>query len=58
VPVTVPVYPLRVEVEHHRWPEQDVRTRRWMAPDEASRMVEEDSLGGLLLDFAAKKMSD
>jgi hypothetical protein len=47
------VYPLRVEVQHERWPERDQRTLQWFAPEEAARLVEEDELQRLLAGFAA-----
>ena len=52
-PCKVRVYPLRVEVQHERWPERHQRTLRWFAPEEAARLVHEDELQRLLADFAA-----
>jgi 8-oxo-dGTP pyrophosphatase MutT (NUDIX family) len=53
LPCKVRVYPLRVEVQHERWPERDQRTLQWFAPEEAARLVEEDELQRLLAGFAA-----
>ena len=53
LPCKVRVYPLRVEVEHPRWPEQAQRTLRWFAPEDAARLVHEDDLRRLLADFTA-----
>jgi 8-oxo-dGTP pyrophosphatase MutT (NUDIX family) len=53
-PCMVRVYPLRVEAQHARWPEQDQRTLRWFPPEEAARLVHEDELQELLADFAVR----
>jgi 8-oxo-dGTP pyrophosphatase MutT (NUDIX family) len=53
LPCKVRVYPLRVEVQHERWPERDQRTLRWFPPEEAARLVHEDELQRLLVDFTA-----
>ena len=53
LPCKVRVYPLRVEIEHPRWPEQAQRTLRWFAPEDAARLVHEDDLRRLLADFTA-----
>ncbi|MCJ2086001.1 NUDIX hydrolase [Methylobacterium sp. E-005] len=53
LPCKVRVYPLRVEIQHPRWPEQAQRTLRWFAPAEAARLVHEDDLRRLLAGFAA-----
>ena len=47
----VDVFPLRVQEELPRWPEQDQRTRRWFSPEEASALVEEAGLQSLLADL-------
>lgn len=47
----VDVFPLRVEEELPRWPEQDQRTRRWFSPEEASILVDEEGLQSLLSDL-------
>jgi len=54
LPCKVRVYPLRVEVQHERWPERDQRTLRWFAPEEAATLVQEDELQRLLAGFAAE----
>jgi 8-oxo-dGTP pyrophosphatase MutT (NUDIX family) len=51
LPCKVRVYPLRVEVQHERWPERDQRTLRWFAPEEAATLVHEDELQQLLAGF-------
>lgn len=51
LPCKVRVYPLRVEVQHERWPERDQRTLRWVAPEEAATLVHEDELQQLLAGF-------
>jgi 8-oxo-dGTP pyrophosphatase MutT (NUDIX family) len=53
LPCKVRVYPLRVEVQHERWPERHQRTLRWFLPEEAARLVHEDELQRLLEGFAA-----
>lgn len=52
LPCKVRVYPLRVETQHARWPEQAQRTLRWFAPEDAARLVHEDELRQLLAGFA------
>ena len=52
LPCKVRVYPLRVEVQHERWPERGQRTLRWFRPEEAARLVHEDELQRLLAVFA------
>jgi 8-oxo-dGTP pyrophosphatase MutT (NUDIX family) len=47
----VDVFPLRVEEELSRWPEQDQRTRRWFSPEEASGLVDEEGLQWLLSEL-------
>jgi 8-oxo-dGTP pyrophosphatase MutT (NUDIX family) len=58
LPCKVRVYPLRVEVQHPRWPEQAQRTLRWFAPEDAARLVHEDELRRLLAGFAAAPSGD
>lgn len=48
----VRVFPLRVETVADKWPERKKRTRRWFAPDEAARLVQEPDLGELIDSFA------
>jgi 8-oxo-dGTP pyrophosphatase MutT (NUDIX family) len=52
LPCKVRVFPLRVEVQHERWPERHQRTLRWFRPEEAARLVHEDELQRLLAGFA------
>jgi 8-oxo-dGTP pyrophosphatase MutT (NUDIX family) len=56
LPCKVRVYPLRVEAQHARWPEQDQRTLQWFPPEEAAQLVHEDELQRLLADFAAARI--
>ena len=51
VPVCVEVFPLKVSRQHDRWPEQAERTGRWVRPEEAAALVEEESLSGLIRAF-------
>jgi len=51
LPCKVRVYPLRVETQHARWPEQTQRTLQWFAPEDAARLVHEDELRLLLAGF-------
>ncbi|MEL6061724.1 MULTISPECIES: NUDIX hydrolase [unclassified Methylobacterium] len=55
LPCKVRVYPLRVEVQHPRWPEQAQRTLRWFKPEDAARLVHEDDLRRLLAGFAVTR---
>lgn len=48
----VRVFPLQVENVADRWPERKKRTRRWFAPSEAARLVQEADLGELIGSFA------
>lgn len=48
---TVQVFPLQVERLSESWPES-TRDRRWFAPQEASRRVQEPELKGLMTRFA------
>ncbi|MBV8681969.1 MAG: NUDIX hydrolase [Caulobacteraceae bacterium] len=48
----VVVYPLAVERQRKRWPEQAQRTTGWFTPDEAARAVVEPELAMLLHEFA------
>ncbi len=47
----VDVFPLRVEEELARWPEQDQRTRRWFSPEQAAALVQEEGLQSLLAEL-------
>jgi 8-oxo-dGTP pyrophosphatase MutT (NUDIX family) len=44
----VHVFPLAVERQRSRWPEQGQRTRRWFSPHEAAQAVLEPELAALL----------
>jgi 8-oxo-dGTP pyrophosphatase MutT (NUDIX family) len=48
----VDVFPLRVTEEGEQWPEQDERTRRWFAPEDAAAAVDEPELKALIRRFA------
>jgi 8-oxo-dGTP pyrophosphatase MutT (NUDIX family) len=50
---TVAVYPLAVERQMVRWPEQGQRTLAWFDAREAASLVEEGELGNLIMAFAA-----
>lgn len=51
VPCVVTVFPLAVERLAERWPEQGERARRWVSPEEAAALVEEEDLAALLRAF-------
>ena len=46
------VYPLAVERELKKWPEMKKRQRRWYAPRDAARLVDEPDLAELIENFA------
>ncbi len=48
----VHVFPLEVDREADRWPEDAQRRREWLAPDEAARRVSEPDLAELIARFA------
>ncbi len=48
----VHVFPLAVERQRKRWPEQSQRTLAWVTPEDAARMVNEPGLAALLATFA------
>ncbi|WP_371835442.1 MULTISPECIES: NUDIX hydrolase [Ochrobactrum] len=48
IPVKVRVYPLHVQCENARWPEQKQRQRKWLSPDEAGLLVDEPQLMSLI----------
>lgn len=54
----VEVFPLRVEEELSRWPEQDQRTRRWFSPEEAAILVDEEGLQSLLAGLTKAGLFD
>ena len=47
----VDIYPLRVAQELDWWPEKDQRTRAWMSPSQAAKLVTETGLIRLLLSL-------
>ncbi len=49
----VDVFPLRVEVEHRRWPEAGERKLRWFSPFLAAQRVEELPLKAMILGVMA-----
>jgi 8-oxo-dGTP pyrophosphatase MutT (NUDIX family) len=49
----VTAYLLEVERELRDWPEKGQRRKRWLAPAKAARLVAEEGLGLLLLQFDA-----
>ncbi len=51
VPVCVEVFPFKVTRQLASWPEREERACRWVAPEEAARLVDEESLRGLFLAF-------
>jgi hypothetical protein len=51
---TVAVYPLAVERQLARWPEQDQRTLTWFSAGDAAGLVEEAELAGLIQAFARR----
>lgn len=51
VPCEVSVFPLHVTGRRKRWPEMDQRERRWLSPEDAAGLVQEESLQQLLRTF-------
>ncbi len=51
--VRVTVYPLLVRRQLADWPERHERVQKWLAPDDAARLVDEPDLAGVILDVAA-----
>jgi len=49
---TVEVYPLAVERQLKRWPEQGQRSLGWFSPRDAADQVEEAELASLIMAFA------
>jgi 8-oxo-dGTP pyrophosphatase MutT (NUDIX family) len=54
VACSVDVYPLIVERQMKRWPEQDQRSFGWFSACEAASLVDEDELAILIESFAVK----
>lgn len=53
-PVTVEVFPLRVDEELPDWPEKGQREKRWFAAKEAAALVHETQLQTLIRAFATE----
>ncbi len=51
VDCVVQVFPLAVESQMKRWPEQAQRTARWFSPVEAASAVDEPELQALIAEF-------
>ena len=51
LPVVVVVFALRVQELAKEWPEAGERTRKWVSPKKAARMVDEADLAQLLVRF-------
>ena len=49
---SVDVFPLKVEQQRDRWPEQQQRTARWFTAAEAAEQVEEPELQALITAFS------
>lgn len=47
----VAVFPLEVDREAKKWPEMKKRTRRWYAPRDAAKLVDEPDLGEIIERF-------
>jgi 8-oxo-dGTP pyrophosphatase MutT (NUDIX family) len=54
VPVTVEVYPLRVEQELDKWKERKSRRRAWLKLEQATLLVDEPELVSILDDVVPK----
>lgn len=53
-PVSVEVFPLRVDRELEEWPEKGQREKRWFAAKEAANLVHESQLQTLIRAFATE----
>lgn len=53
IPCEVHVYALEVDTVADKWKEKRQRTRKWVAPSEAARMVNEPDLSLLIQSFCA-----
>jgi 8-oxo-dGTP pyrophosphatase MutT (NUDIX family) len=51
IPMRVDVFPLEVREELRRWPEMDIRERRWLTVEEAASAVEEPELQAIIASF-------
>lgn len=51
LPCVVALFPLKVQDEAKNWPEKSIRTRKWVAPEKAAKLVDEPELSALLKKF-------
>lgn len=56
LPCVVALFPLKVTTEHDDWPEKSERTRRWVTPKKASKLVKEPELAQILLHFDPRQL--
>ena len=45
------VFPMEIDRVADKWPERKKRTRRWFAPQDAARLVNEPDLSELITSF-------
>ncbi len=57
VPCRVRVFPLLVKHQLDTWPEQLERDIRWLDPEAAASMVQEDGLRRIIASFASNQHS-
>ena len=55
IPVKVEVFLLQVTVQHADWPEKDQREARWVTPEEAAGLVDEEGLAAILRGLFAER---
>ena len=55
VPCEVMVFPKAVDKLKDRRPERRARRRRWVSPEKAAAMVDEEDLAALLRGFGARR---
>jgi 8-oxo-dGTP pyrophosphatase MutT (NUDIX family) len=55
IPCSVQVFPLMVQRQSKRWPEQGQRSFGWFDAADAAALVEEEELGDLIEAFAAQQ---
>jgi 8-oxo-dGTP pyrophosphatase MutT (NUDIX family) len=58
IPCSVDVYPLMVERQLKRWPEQGQRSLGWFSAANAASLVDEGELARLIVAFAEKWAAD
>ena len=51
LPCVVALFPLKVQDTASDWPEKEIRTRRWVAPEKAAKLVDEPELAAMLRKF-------